>query len=38
MNSVRKLVKTIKETGVNAEYKEIDKGDYIELQVQLPKR
>lgn len=38
VNSVRKLVKTIKETGVNAEYKEIDKGDYIELQVQLPKR
>lgn len=38
VNSVRKLVKTIKETGVQAEYKEIDKGEFIELQVQLPKR
>jgi len=38
VNSVRKLVKTIKETGVKAEYKEIDKGEFIELQVQLPKR
>jgi len=38
INSVRKLVKTIKETGISAEYREIDKGDYIELQVQLPKR
>ena len=38
VNSVRKLVKTIKETGVNAEYKEIDRGEYIELKVQIPKR
>ena len=38
LNSVRKLVKTIKETGIQAEYKEIDKGEFIELQVQLPKR
>ncbi|AEE92731.1 Nucleoid occlusion protein [Tepidanaerobacter acetatoxydans Re1] len=38
VNSVRKLVKAIKETGVNAEYKEVDKGEYIELMVQIPKR
>ncbi|WP_213975134.1 ParB/RepB/Spo0J family partition protein, partial [Tepidanaerobacter acetatoxydans] len=38
VNSVRKLVKAIRETGVNAEYKEVDKGEYIELMVQIPKR
>jgi len=38
VNSVRKLVKTIKESGIDADYREIDKGDHIELQVQLPKR
>ena len=38
VNSVRKLVRTMKESGVRAEYKEVDKGEYIELQVQLPKR
>ncbi|NLU11158.1 MAG: nucleoid occlusion protein [Tepidanaerobacter acetatoxydans] len=38
VNSVRKLVKAIKETGVKAEYKEVDKGEYIELMVQIPKR
>lgn len=38
VNSVRKLVKTIKETGVKAEYKEVDRGEYIELMVQIPKR
>lgn len=38
INSMRQLVKTIKDTGVKAEYKEIDQGEYIELMVQLPKR
>ena len=38
VNSMRKLVKTIKDTGVKAEYEEVDCGDYIELKVQLPKR
>jgi ParB family chromosome partitioning protein len=35
---VKKLVKSIKETGLDAGYKEIDKGDFIELVVQIPKR
>lgn len=38
VNSVKKLVKNIKETGINAGYKEIDKGDFIEVVVQIPKR
>lgn len=38
VNSVKKLVKSIKETGINAGYKEIDKGDFIEVVVQIPKR
>jgi len=38
VNSMRQLVKTIKDTGVKAEYQEFDRGDYIELMVQLPKR
>ena len=38
VNSVRKLVKTIKETGVKAKYKEIDRGEYLELMVQIPKK
>lgn len=38
VNSVKKLVKSIKETGIKAGYKEIDKGDYIEVVVQIPKR
>ena len=37
VNSMRRLVKTIKDTGVKAEYKEVDKGDHIILTVQLPK-
>lgn len=38
VNSVKQLVKNIKDTGVEADYKEIDKGDFIEVVVQLPKR
>jgi len=38
VNSIRKLVTSIKDTGLSAEYKEYDKGDYIELVVQIPKR
>ncbi|MDI3480851.1 MAG: ParB family transcriptional regulator, chromosome partitioning protein [Tepidanaerobacteraceae bacterium] len=38
VNSVKKLVKSIKETGIKAGYKEIDKGDFIEVVVQIPKR
>ncbi|MGB9976605.1 nucleoid occlusion protein [Thermovenabulum sp.] len=38
VNSIKKLVSNIKDTGLSAEYKEYDKGDYIELVVQIPKR
>lgn len=38
VNSVKKLVKNIKDTGINAGYKEIDRGDFIEVVVQIPKR
>lgn len=38
VNSVKKLVKSIKDTGIKAGYKEIDKGDFIEVVVQIPKR
>jgi len=38
VNSVKKLVKNIKDTGIKAAYKEIDKGDFIEVVVQIPKR
>ena len=31
-------VNTLKETGFKAEYKEYDRGDYIEVVVQIPKR
>lgn len=38
VNSVKKLVKDIKDTGIKAGYKELDKGDYIEVVVHIPKR
>ncbi|MCR4430281.1 MAG: nucleoid occlusion protein [Tepidanaerobacteraceae bacterium] len=38
VNSVKKLVKSIKDTGIKAGYKEIDRGDFIEVVVQIPKR
>jgi len=38
VNSVKKLVKSIKDTGIKAGYQEIDKGDFIEVVVQIPKR
>lgn len=38
VNSVKQLVKNIEDTGIKANYKEIDKGDYVEVVVQLPKR
>ncbi len=37
VNSVRKLVKTVKDAGITADYSEVDKGEYIELTVKLPK-
>jgi ParB family chromosome partitioning protein len=38
VNSVKSLVTTVKDAGIDVKYNEIDRGDYIEVMVQLPKR
>ena len=37
INTIKKAFSAIKDTGVNAEYKEVDKGDYVEVSVKIPK-
>lgn len=37
LNSIKKAYAAIKETGVKAEYKEVDKGDHVEVVVKIPK-
>lgn len=37
LNTIKKAYKAIKEYGVNAEYKEFDKDDHIEVVIKLPK-
>lgn len=37
LNTIKKAYSAIKETGVNAEYQEIDKGDHVEVVVKIPK-
>jgi ParB family chromosome partitioning protein len=37
VNQVKKLVADIKDAGLNARYQEQDKGDFIEVVVQIPK-
>lgn len=37
VNTIKQAYKTILDTGFDAEYKEVDKGDYIELIVKIPK-
>ncbi len=37
INTIKKAFSAIKETGVDAEYKEVDKGDYVEVSVKIPK-
>lgn len=38
LNTIKKAYSAIKETGVNAEYQEIDKGDHVEVVVKIPKK
>ena len=37
VNTIKQAYKTILDTGFEAEYQEVDKGDYIELTVKIPK-
>lgn len=37
LNTIKKAFSAIKETGINAEYLEEDKGDYVEVTVRIPK-
>jgi len=38
LNTIKNAFSAIKDTGVKAEYKEIDKGDYVEITVKIPKK
>lgn len=37
VNTIKQAYKTILDTGFDAEYEEVDKGEYIELTVKIPK-
>ena len=37
LNTLKNAFNAIKETGLNAEYKQLDKGDYVEVVVKIPK-
>ena len=37
LNTIKKAYSAIKDTGVKAEYKEVDKGDHVEVVVKIPK-
>lgn len=37
LNTIKNAYSAIKDTGINAEYKEVDKGDHIEVTVSIPK-
>lgn len=37
LNTIKKAFSAIKDTGIKAEYKEVDKGDHVEVMVKIPK-
>ncbi|WP_129599554.1 nucleoid occlusion protein [Anaerophilus nitritogenes] len=37
LNTLKNAYNAIKETGLNAEYKQLDKGEYVEVVVKIPK-
>ncbi|MDR7854972.1 nucleoid occlusion protein [Tissierella sp.] len=37
LNTIKNAFSAIKNTGINADYKEIDKGDHVEVTVRIPK-
>ncbi|WP_053955119.1 nucleoid occlusion protein [Inediibacterium massiliense] len=38
LNTLKNAYNAIKETGLNAEYKQLDKGEYVEVVVRIPKK
>lgn len=38
LNTIKKAFNAIKDTGIEAEYEEVDKGDCVEVVVRIPKR
>lgn len=38
LNTIKKAFTAIKDSGVNAKYKEADKGEYVEVVIQIPKK
>ena len=38
LNTIKKAFSVIKDSGLEAEYKEVDKGDYVEVIVKIPKK
>lgn len=38
LNTIKNAYSAIKDTGINAEYEEEDKGDYVEVRVKIPKK
>ena len=37
INTIKNAFKAIKQSGINAKYMEEDKGDYLEVTIQIPK-
>ncbi|HZK33380.1 MAG TPA: nucleoid occlusion protein [Tissierellaceae bacterium] len=37
LNTIKQAYSAIKDSGIDAEYKEVDKGDYVEVLVKIPK-
>ena len=38
LNTLKQAYDAIKNTGIEAKYNEIDKGDYMEIVVKIPKK
>lgn len=38
LNTIKNAYSAIKDTGIDAEYEEVDKGDYVEVRVKIPKK
>ncbi len=38
LNTIKKAYKAIVDYGINADYSEVDKGDYVEVSIKIPKK
>ena len=38
LNTIKKAYKAIVDYGINAQYKEVDKGEFVEVTIKIPKR